>query len=223
VLVGGSGLYLEAVLDGFSTEDDTDRHLRAVLKERMEKDGVASLYGELGRMDPLAQARLAPADTQRVLRALELAHGKCAGRPSRRGETGRGPLSCIPLVFCLRTERNRLYQRIDRRVDGMLESGLVDEVSRLAAAGHDRDTPAMGTMGYREILEYLAGECSLQAAADRIKARTRHYAKRQVTWFRRDRRVRWLDLDRWGEAGAVQRILAQVRSRGLKSAFAVDS
>lgn len=214
ILVGGSGLYLEAVVDGFFADDIEHSQLRVLLKERLAQEGLAPLYEELGHLDPLAHSRLASGDAQRILRALELAHDGGGGLLERWQHTALDPLACMPLVFCLSMDRDRLYQRIDQRVDRMVEQGLVEEVRQLVAMGYGRNTPAMGTMGYQEIMAYLAGEYSLESAVDLVKRRSRQYAKRQVTWFRRDRRLRWLNLGIWGAEGVFERILAQFVARG---------
>ncbi|MEW6752755.1 MAG: tRNA (adenosine(37)-N6)-dimethylallyltransferase MiaA [Candidatus Latescibacterota bacterium] len=209
LLVGGSGLYLQAVLDGLFAEDPGYRSAAAArrlhLRHRLAAEGVGPLYAELGRLDPAAQARIGPADAPRILRGLEVAGHRPTG-PGRED----APLECLPLAFCLYRERARLYDRIDARVDEMLAAGLVGETEALVARGYGRGCPAMGPMGYEEMLDYLDGRCSLAQASQRVKERSRHYGKRQLTWFRRDRRLRWLDLDVWGQSGCLQRIVLQV-------------
>ena len=206
VLVGGSGLYLQAVLDGFFEDESDHEEIRSWLRERMAEEGLQSLHAELGKLDPLAQARLSPNDAPRVLRALELAHGQGGALSLQWQERPARPLECIPLAFCLTMARDRLYRRIDQRVEAMMRKGLLDEVRRLVEMGYGRDCRVMGTLGYQEILNYLDGRCSLAAAVNLIKRRSRQYAKRQLTWFRKDRRLRWLNLDVWARQGVLERI-----------------
>ncbi len=213
ILVGGSGLYLQAVLDGFF-EDETDySEIRAHFKQRLERQGLAVLYQELGRCDPQAQTRISPRDSQRILRALEIAHARGEVQHARWAKGAEAALDCSPLGFCLEMNRESLYQRIDHRVDAMLEKGLLGEVESLVAMGYGRGSYAMETFGYQEVLDYLEGKLSLDDAIATIKCRSRHYAKRQLTWFRRDRRLRWMDLDAWGIQGVQERIATQYRSR----------
>jgi tRNA dimethylallyltransferase len=225
ILVGGSGLYLQALLDGLFLADGDTTINRGQLRERLAQEGLVSLYGELGDKDPVAQSRLAPGDTQRILRALELA-GQDRGttvRGRREGEAGAFP--CLPLMFFLDLDREKLYQRIDQRVDMMLAEGLVAEVESLLERGYDRNCRTMGTLGYREILDFLDQRISLGTARELIKRRSRQYAKRQWTWFRRDRRLRWLAIDQWGIRGIEERILAELRAEmdGQYRVFSIDS
>jgi len=112
-------------------------------------------------------------------------------------------------MFGIDLERDRLYQRIDQRVDLMIQRGLRDEVLDLLNRGYTGETKSMGTMGYREVLDAIEGRCSMDAAVELVKRRSRQYAKRQLTWFRKDRRIRWLDLTTWKIDGLVTRILSQ--------------
>ena len=213
VLVGGTGLYWQSALDGCFEDEAEYAPIRAALQNRLHCEGLASLYEELGRRDPVAQARLQPSDAQRILRALEVALA------------GKGTLSALwrqrkeqPLVrqlqmISLTMARSRLYERIDQRVEQMVERGWVEEVRALRAMGYDPSDSALGTLGYLEMCSALAGHCPWQEAVERSKQRTRHLAKRQMTWCRRDRRLRELDLDVWGKAGVVQRIVGEWEHR----------
>ena len=212
ILVGGSGLYLQAVLDGFF-EDDTDyANIRRKLQNRLVEEGASSLYSELSRVDPVTHARLEANDVQRILRALEVAIKSRQGLSELRENKREAPLHCIPLAFCLNRDREQLYRRIDERVDQMVEAGFLDEVRFLVKRGYDRNTWAMRTFGYEEMLRFIAGECRWDEAIKSIKRRSRQYAKRQLTWFRRDRRMRWLNFDEWGEEGVLDRMISQVNA-----------
>ncbi|MDE2808384.1 MAG: tRNA (adenosine(37)-N6)-dimethylallyltransferase MiaA [Gemmatimonadota bacterium] len=217
IMVGGTGLYWQSALDGCFEDDftaaldETTEYapIRAELQNRLHCEGLASLYEELGRRDPVAQARLQPGDTQRVLRALEVAMaGKSTLSVLWRERKGQ-PFVRKPQMICLIMERSRLYERIDQRVEQMVEQGWIEEVRALREMGYDPGDSALGTLGYFEMCSALAGHCLWKEAVERTKQRTRHLAKRQITWCRRDRRLRELDLDVWGKAGVVQRIVGE--------------
>lgn len=211
LLIGGSGLYLQAALEGlFADEPDREGTRQAIIR-RLEEKGLGALWEDLGRENPVARMGLSPNDVPRIVRALEMAYKR--GKGDGAFLEGDGPFfDCLPLTFCLEMDRSRLYQRIDRRVEEMVERGLQKEVGGLVERGYGRGCPGMGTLGYAEILDFLDGICGFGDAVELIKSRSRKYAKRQLTWFRRDRRLRWLDLDRWGEKGIVERILAQYQA-----------
>ncbi len=209
IVVGGTGLYWQSALDGCFEDDTQYGPTRAELQHRLHCEGLAPLYEELGRRDPVAQARLPPSDAQRILRALEVAMtGK--GTLSKLWRERRGqPLVRQPQMISLTMTRSRLYERIDQRVEQMIEQGWVEEVRSLREMGYDPSNSALGTLGYLEMCRALAGDCPWQEAIDQTKQRTRRLAKRQITWCRRDRRLRELDLDVWGKAGVVQRIVGE--------------
>ena len=223
ILVGGSGMYLQAVIDGFFEDSDECGALREHLRRRHCREGTKVLYEELRRLDPKTAAGLGPNDAPRILRALELVH---SGRRMRK-EHPAAPLEGTVLMFGLTMERAELYRRIDQRVDRMISDGLIDEVEGLVEKGYGRACPAMNTLGYGEILDYLEGRCDLERAVERIKSGSRRYAKRQWSWFRRDRRIRWLELDRWGIEGVEKRVIAQWQAEigggDEKRFFPVDS
>ena len=217
ILVGGTGLYWQSALDGCFEDDSgaTTEYapIRAELQQRLHCEGLASLYEELGHRDPVTQARLQPVDAQRILRALEVALvGK--GTLSRLWRERKGqPFVQQPQMISLTMVRSRLYGRIDQRVEQMVEQGWVEEVRSLREMGYEPANSALGTLGYLEIYNALAGHCPWQEAVERTKQRTRHLAKRQITWCRRDRRLRELDLDVWGKASVVQRIVDEWKYR----------
>ncbi|MFH1149918.1 MAG: tRNA (adenosine(37)-N6)-dimethylallyltransferase MiaA [Actinomycetota bacterium] len=204
LLVGGSGLYFRAVVDdlefgaGSSFEDEGP--LRAL--------SDTEAHSLLASVDPDAAIRVPPANRRRVVRALQAAHAGHAVPAGRRAWTDyESPYRLI--VAGLHMERSALYRVIDRRVDEMLASGLEDEVRRLKAEGLAGGTTAGEALGYRQLLEYLEGATSRHEAVERIKRRTRNYAKRQLTWFRADPRIRWFEVETVGRdasevAGAVR-------------------
>lgn len=209
IVVGGTGLYWQSALDGCFEDETEYAPIRAALQHRLHGEGLASLYDELGQRDPIAQARLQPGDTQRILRALEVAIGGKHPLSELWRERKGQPLMRQPQMVRLTMARQRLYEQIDQRVEQMIERGWVEEVRALREMGYDPSASALGTLGYGEICSALTGQCPWQEAVERTKQRTRHLAKRQETWCRRDRRLRELDLDVWGRAGVVQRIVGE--------------
>lgn len=193
IVVGGSGLYLRALLEGISPVPPGDREVRAKLRERLEDQGLATLYRELQARDPESAERLAPGDTQRILRALEVveASGTPLSRWIARQPYGEARVEAVRLGLTL--PRKLLYDSLERRVTRMVERGWVDEVGRLLSRGVPLSAPAFQAIGYREIARHVAGEWSLERAVEETVRATRRFAKRQLTWFRRERDVVWLD------------------------------
>jgi tRNA dimethylallyltransferase len=165
--------------------------LRATLRERAEKEGAAALYAELKELDPSAAARIQPTDVRRIIRALEVK--KLTGQ--RISERGKGTPLYRALQIGLIRERQRLYAAIDARVDEMIERGLIEEAKWLFAQGYPENLPVFQALGYKEMIPYLRGEATLEEARAILKRETRRFAKRQLTWFRRDKRILWLDRD----------------------------
>lgn len=191
LVVGGTGLYIKSLLEGYVfNETSGDRAYREKLERLAQEKGKAFVHGLLQEADPEAAARLHVNDFRRVVRALEVAS---LGNEhiSEQREAAGGELAYDAYVIGLRRERQALYARIEERVDAMLEAGLADEVRSLLAEGVPRDCPAMKGIGYREMLAYLAGSMDLPLAAAEIKKATRHFAKRQLTWFRKMPYVHW--------------------------------
>jgi len=200
VLAGGTGLYIRAVLEGFQLPGGRDLGLRRRLAEEARRHGVVHLHERLRAIDPEAAARIHPNNLKRVIRAIEVYHQ--TGTPMSRAASVAEP-GYDALVIGLYLERSQLYRRIEARVDAMITGGLVDEVRGLIAGGVKRDSTAMQALGYKEIAAYLSGEVSLEEAVWLLKRNTRRFAKRQLTWFRRDERIRWLNVaDFPGEAVA---------------------
>lgn len=184
LFVGGSALYLTAILRGISAGPPPDWPLRRRLEARAREQGPAPLYDELARRDPQAAARLHPNDLRRVVRALEVL--ETTGRPisAHQQHFDHGRPADHWRAFTLEWPREELHRRIERRVAQMFEAGLVDEVRRLQA-GPPLGRTASQAVGYREVLDYLAGRCTLAEAQIRIVQRTRQFARRQHTWLRR--------------------------------------
>jgi tRNA dimethylallyltransferase len=191
LLIGGTGLYVRAVVDGLAIPRVApDSALRAQLEAEAAASGPSALHTRLAALDPVAAARIAPTNVRRLVRALEVCI--LTSQPFS-AQQGARPVPYHPLLLGLNMDRPALYARADARIDAMLAAGLVDETSRLLASGYDWRLPAMSSLGYREIGAYLRGEMTLPAAVERFKLATHAYIRRQLTWFRPDTRISWLD------------------------------
>ena len=190
VMAGGSGFYIDAVCKGLDDFPPADQELRASLTARLKAEGVESLRLDLKRLDPESYATIDIANGQRVVRALEVC--LMTGRKFSSFKTSTIKKRDFEVEkIGLTRPRDVLYDRINSRVSAMLEDGLVEEVRSLIPY---RDLPALQTVGYREIFEFLDGSISLERAAELVRRNTRHYAKRQMTWWGRDKDIRWIEL-----------------------------
>lgn len=191
LVAGGSGLYLKALTDGIEAKAGIDPEYREYLFRVREQEGNSGLYKLLEEADPQAARTMLPQNYKRVMRALEVKHVTGSSILSFFGlGTNQRPFHFIQ--YCLFPERDVLYTLIDRRVDAMISSGLVDEVKQILSDGYPRSLNALNTVGYKEIIEYLDGQYDLERATELIKRNTRRYAKRQFTWFKADERFRFL-------------------------------
>lgn len=195
VIAGGTGFYIQALLNDIDfqeTDEDTDFRERM---ERLAKDcGAEALHEKLKAVDPESAKAIHANNIKRVIRALEY-YEKTGEKISVHNETEREKTSPYHFFYyVLNTDRTILYERIERRIDQMIEEGLVEEVKKLKEMGCRRDSVSMQGLGYKEILAYLNGKMSLEEAIRILKRDTRHFAKRQLTWFRRERDVRFLNL-----------------------------
>ena len=190
VFVGGSGLYMSILLDGIFEAGAQDFKLREKLYKMAEKKGASHLHSQLKRVDPEAAAKIHPNDAKRVIRALEVF--KVTGKPiSALQKERRGLRDGYKVqVFCLNMPKPALYRRIDERVEKMFRQGLVAQVRSLLKRPFGRT--ASFAIGISEVSGYLRGECSLQEAKEKMKLNTRRYAKRQLTWFRKDKSIKWI-------------------------------
>ena len=195
LVVGGTGFYIQALLyDIDFTENDGDEAYRRRLEQKAsDEEGASELYEMLTTVDPKAAREIHPRNIKRIIRALEF-HHQTGKKISEHNETQRQKSSPYNYAyFVLTDERSRLYERIDQRVDLMMEQGLLDEVRYLKERGVRKDSTAMQGLGYKELYAYLDGEYPLDEAVRIIKRDTRHFAKRQLTWFKRERDVIWTD------------------------------
>ncbi len=199
IIVGGTGFYIQAVLyDIDFTETDEDTSIRNELEETAKNGETEALFNELKEIDPKSADIIHVNNVKRVIRALE--YYKKTGRPiSEHNEEQHQRTSPYDFkYFVLTDDREVLYSRIDKRVDLMIEEGLEEEVRKLLEMNIDRSATSMQGLGYREMLGYLDGEYDLERAVYLIKRNTRHFAKRQLTWFRREKDVRWIDKREFG-------------------------
>lgn len=194
ILTGGTGFYIQSVLyDIDFTENAEDTTIRDRLEKEAEEKGAEYLHGKLREVDPASAGAIHANNIKRVIRALEF-YEQTGEKISLHNETERQKESAYTsCYFVLNDDREKLYERIDRRVDEMLAEGLVAEVEALIKRGCTRKLVSMQGLGYKEILAYLDGEYSLEEAVYRIKRDTRHFAKRQITWFKREKEVIWIN------------------------------
>lgn len=218
IVAGGTGFYIQALLyDIDFTESSEDLEFREEMNTFAEQFGEEALHARLKEVDEKAAEEIHPNNRKRVIRALEFYHltGK---KISEHNETERQKESpyCFA-YFVLNDERDRLYERIDRRVDQMMEEGLVNEVRKLKEMGCTKDMVSMKGLGYKEILSYFDGEYSLDEAVRIIKRDTRHFAKRQITWFKREKDVIWVPKQKFGydEEKILEFLLDNLKKRGV--------
>ena len=190
VMAGGSGLFIDALCNGLDDFPEADPELREQLSERLRKEGVAALRADLKILDPESYAALDPANGQRIVRALEVTIATGRKFSSFKTHAPKPRPFAIEKIGLTRP-RAELYARIDARVDAMMAEGLLDEVRSLLP---QRDLPALNTVGYKELFGYLDGAYDLAEAVRLIKRNTRHYAKKQLTWWARDPQIRWIEL-----------------------------
>ena len=189
ILVGGSGLYVDAVVNGLDHFPDIDKQIREALNTQLDNDGLAFLQQELMRVDPLYYKTMDTENPRRVIRALEIY--RATGKPYSSFLKDRAANRNFKTLYIgLTAERPIVYQRINKRVDIMLENGLLEEVKQLRA---HKDLNALQTVGYRELFQYFDGTLTLEKAVEEIKKNTRRFAKRQGTWFRKNQQIHWFD------------------------------
>ena len=218
VVVGGTGFYIQALLYQIDfTEEETNTAFRDKLWQLGEEKGNHYLHELLRKVDPESAEEIHENNRKRVIRALEFYEN--SGKPiSTHNKEQRQKTSAYnSCYFVLTDDRKKLYERIESRVDQMLSKGLVDEVRTLKERGCNASMVSMQGLGYKEILEYLDGRCSLLEAVEKIKKETRHFAKRQLTWFRRERDVIWLDKQAFAydEDAVLSCILENLRKKEI--------
>lgn len=218
ILTGGTGFYIQAVLYAIDfTENGGNDGYRAELQQTAKEQGVEVLHRKLEEVDPASAEIIHANNVKRVIRALEYYHqtGEPISAHNQKERQKESPYTFA--YFVLNDRRDRLYGRIDQRVDEMLEQGLVEEVRALKEKGFHRGMVSMQGLGYKEIMEYLDGECTLEEAVYKLKRDTRHFAKRQLTWFRRERDVIWIDKEAFSyrDADILDKMLDILREKQM--------
>ena len=215
ILVGGSGLYVRAVIDGLFEGPGRDAEIRGQLMERLEAEDLASLLSTLKKVDPASAAKMREPTARRVIRALEVFY--LSGRPlSELQARQAAKVEFTAIQFGLDWERKELYDRINQRVDRMISDGLVDEVRDLQKRGYDRRLNALNTVGYKEVFDYLEGSLSSHEMVALIKQNTRRFAKRQMTWFRADKRIQWIPMSKEKLSSNVADAIAEMFRRSQR-------
>lgn len=214
LLVGGTGLYFNALVYEYEfIPGARDMHLRSELWQQAEIKGPLSLYEKLRFVDPQAAQSIHPHDTKRVIRALEVY--KQTGQRISESTKSRKK-SYISSIAGLSMERQQLYKRVDQRVDKMMEEGLLDEVKNLLDQGIHAESVSMQALGYKEVAGYLLGEYDLKTCIHLLKRNTRRFAKRQLTWFKRDKNIKWFDLEQFSCKGKIVEAIASYFQTSLQ-------
>lgn len=218
IVAGGTGFYIQALLyDIDFSNQDCDEAYRQELSKFAKEHGNEALHEKLKDIDPVSYETIHANNSKRVIRALEFYHitGKPISAHNEEEHQKSSPYNFA--YFVLTDDRKTLYGRIDRRVDLMMEKGLVEEVRALYDKGYRRNMVSMQGLGYKEILDYLEGKCTLEEAVYVIKRETRHFAKRQLTWFRRERDVIWLNRPDFagGDPAILEKMLTVLKEKGI--------
>jgi len=210
IIVGGSGLYIKALIDGIFDTADKDEEYRKELLQKRKEFGNEFLFDELKKVDPESAEKMLPQNWKRVMRALEVYHstGEQIWKHHQKQSTQKEKKYLFK-QFGLNWGRNILYENINIRVDEMIEKGFVEEVKNILESGYEINLNSLNTVGYKEIIEHLEGNLTLERAIELIKRNTRHYAKRQLTWFRKDKRIRWFDITDFNEFDQIAKRIVQ--------------
>ena len=218
IVAGGTGFYIQALLYDIDFENqDCNEAFRAELETIAKEQGNDVLHARLKEIDPVSAEKIHANNVKRVIRALEFYEltGKPISEHNEEEQKKDSPYNFA--YFVLTDERENLYKRIDKRVDIMVENGLLEEVKRLKEMGYHRDMVSMQGLGYKEILDYLDGKCTLEEAIYILKRETRHFAKRQLTWFRREREVCWMDKSKFNydEQAVLEEMCQILNTKGI--------
>ena len=217
VIVGGTGFYIQALLYDIDFEDnDNDMSYREELQRLAAEKGNSYIHDMLFKVDSESAEKIHENNVKRVIRALEF-YRKTGMKISEHNETEAQKESPYNFeYFVLNDDRSKLYDRIDRRIDIMLEQGLIDEVRQLFSEGYSRDLVSMQGLGYKEIIDYIQGRCSLDEAVYTLKRDTRHFAKRQITWFKREKHVTWVNKNEYeSESRILEYMLNRLREKNI--------
>jgi tRNA dimethylallyltransferase len=201
IIVGGSGLYVRAIIDGFFQGPGKDSEIREQLEKEAQRFGAELLFDKLKRIDPVSAAKMDASKVRRVIRALEVYY--TTGKPIsdlHSAQESRAPFEVMQ--YALEWERKTLYDRINHRIDEMMEKGLIEEVRELNTRGYLSGMNALNTVGYKETFDFIEGNLTKEEMVRCIKQNSRRFAKRQLTWFRADKRIRWIPVNEqtnWNE------------------------
>ena len=217
IIVGGSGLYVRAIIDGLFKGPGKDSEIREQLEQEAQRFGSEMLFEKLKRIDPISAAKMDASKVRRVVRALEVFYttGKPISDLHSTQET-RAPFEV--LQYALEWERKTLYDRINRRIDEMMEKGLVEEVRELKTRGYLSGMNALNTVGYKETFDFIEGKLTKEETVRLIKQNSRRYAKRQLTWFRVDKRIRWISVNERTDWNEITEMIQKEFQTALKNA-----
>lgn len=209
-MVGGTGLYIRAVIENYAFgSKGADQSLRDEYAKVAEEQGLAALYYRLKSIDAEAASKIHPHDRKRIIRALEVysLQGELISEQVRKTAGSESGYDAI--LIGLSMERQQLYKRIEERVDRMMKDGFLQEVEGLYKQGFNKNDPGMQVLGYRQFFAYMTGDCSLDDAVTEIKKQTRNLAKRQLTWFRREREIEWLNISEQQSIKSLSEIICK--------------
>ena len=193
IVVGGTGLYIDSLIYGIEFQnEEVDLEYREKLNKIADEKGLGSLYKKAQEIDPEAMKKISINDRKRIIRVLEIYHKTGKTKTEQELQSRKNEVKYEYKVFAITMDREKLYERIEKRIDFMKEQGLIEEVKQILEKYHTFPT-AMQGLGYKEVVEYLEGSCTKEEMIEKIKKETRHYAKRQLTWFRKNKETIWLD------------------------------
>ena len=193
IIVGGTGLYIDSLIYGIEFQDEEiDTKYREELNKIAEIEGLEKLYKKAQKIDPEAMAKISANDRKRIIRVLEIYHKTGKTKTEQEKESRKNEVKYNYKVFAITIPREKLYERINKRVDKMLEQGLIEEVKKILEK-YSYFPTAMQGLGYKEVVEYLENKITKEEMIEKIKKETRHYAKRQITWFKKNKETIWLD------------------------------
>ncbi len=195
ILAGGSGLHIRCVIDELAEVPEADVHIREEIKQSIKEKGISVLYEKLKIVDPLYAEKISPNDVKRIIRALEVEES--TGKPFSSFQKNWNKRESIYNIIFLGiiAERKKLYRAIEKRVEEMFEKGLVEEVYGLKKKEYDQYCSLQQAIGYKEVLKYINNQTTLEACKEEVKKNTRNLAKRQITWFKADNRIQWINID----------------------------
>lgn len=198
VVVGGSGLYIKALIYGITETAIADKSLRTELIEMKKNFGTDYLYNQLKKLDPVSAEKMLPQNWKRVIRAIEVI--KLTGKPIWQHHLENKSNSEFDFVqYGLLWDRRKLYENIEQRVDRMISDGLLDEVKKILDMGYSKEINSLNTVGYKEIIDFIENKITFEQAVYLIKRNTRRFAKRQMTWFKSDKRINWIEINSFDE------------------------